>query len=540
MSQIKYRANLISGHMPFTPQLHGRTVIVPGKDQAFANNVLQTVADEDKDKGFPQVYYADNVVANGEGLQSVGYNEIIAGITDSVDFDDAFVMRDEDENKFLFSPANNKNYVYDATVGSWAANLQISPIASNKLITVAYIAGNTYVFFDGLGCFEYSTSLKKFVTRTLIGLDITQIHGITESNGFLIAWGTFTIYRSQFGNELDFTPDVNLGSGSSIPEDLNGTIVACFPTIGGFIIYCTKNAVGASFSQNIRFPFIYKEIKNSSGIAQARHVAWQFNTGEHYAWTQSGLMKVNRSEAMLVFAQLTDYLTSKLFEEFDTLTDAFIITKLTSQLHVRLSMVTSRWLAVSFGVSKFTHVWVYDLAFKRWGKLKRTHAAIFELYRPNYYEEVSWDDLGTLSWDDLGDTTWDDFSFGLDTVEFPKEVFALLLEDGTVETVNFDTPHTNDEGVLILGKYQFVRERWISLQDIEVENVEQNYNYTLKIISTVDGKNIYRVTTPYLSVNSGTYRKYNSTAQGLNQSLLAIGTFHFNSVEMAIKIEGRR
>lgn len=539
MSQIDYRANLVSGHMPFLSQLHARTIIIPGKDQAFQTNVLTTAADEDKDKGFPQVYFAQNVMPTGEGLQSVGYREVITGLPGVNSFNDLFILRDTDENKFLFSPAFNQNYVYDRTVGAWTANNTISPIGENQLVSIAYIAGNTYVFFEGVGCYRYNTVTHTLAHVTLTGLVASAIKGITESSGFLIAYDDFNIYRSQITNSLDFTPDPALGSGSSIPEDINGKIIACFPTNGGFLIYCAKNVVGASFSQNVRFPFTYKEVRGSAGIASAQHVAWHHNSADQYAWTLAGLQRVNRSEATLVFAQLTDALTSKIFEDFNTLTSSITRTKLTTQRKIRIAHIGARWLAISHGIESFTHVWVCDLAFKRWGQLKRNHVATFELYTPNLYGDLSWDDLGTLTWTELGTTTWADLASGIDTQEFPKDVFALLLADGTVETVNFDMVHTNDNGVLILGKYQFVRERLISLQEINIENIEQNYNFSLKLLSSIDGKNVNQVTTPYLSVNSGLYRKYNSTVQGLNHSLLFEGTFHLPMTEMKIKVESR-
>lgn len=540
MAQISYRANLISQHMPFAAQLQGQTVIVPGKDQAFSSNVITTAADDEKDKGLPQIYYADNVMPTGEGIQSVGYTTRLLGLPGVMNFQGIFVLRDIDENKVLFSPSANQNYTYDATIGFWKPNPTIPDIGSNKLVTVAYIAGVTYVFFQGVGMYTYDTTTKLLTPVPLTGLIASTINGITESSGFLLAWNDFTIYRSNPNDLTNFTPDVSVGAGSSIPEDLNGKIVVCYPTIGGFIIYCTKNAVGASFSQNLQFPFNYKEIRGSSGITDPGHVAWNHNNVDHYAWTLAGLQKVNRVEATLVFAQLTDFLTSKIFEDFNTITNQFDTTKLTGSLKIRLSFIANRWLAISYGIDSYTNVWVHDLAFKRFGRLKRNHVAVFELYLPNFYEAVTWDSLGTLSWDDLGTTTWADLLSGLATTEAPKEIFALLLEDGTVEIVNFDSTHTNDSGIVILGKYQYVRERWISIQDISIENVDTDYNFVLKLLSTWDGKNISQVTIPFLYNQSGLLREYkNPGIQGKNQSLLLEGTFHVQCADLNIKIEGR-
>jgi hypothetical protein len=335
--------------------LHGRTVVIPGKDQQFNTQVLQNPVDEDKDKGNPQAYYFHNVMPTGWGLQSVGYTDRISGIGSS-EFDGIYVLRDIDENKFLFSPAGGKNYVFDGDVGS------------------------------------------------------------------------------------------------GIPEDIKGKIVVCLPITNGFIIYCTKNAVGASFSQNVRYPFVFKEVESSAGIASMDHISWQDNANFHYAWTQAGLQKVNKSKAELVFPEISDFLASKKFETFNETTFTLEITKLTSQFKLKLAIIGRRYFAISYGITELTHVLVYDVALKRWGKLKIDHVAVFEYSIPNLYGDITWDMLQDLTWDDLGDTTWDDLGSQVRTLEQAKETLAILAKDGSIVTVNFDQAHTNDDGILILGK----------------------------------------------------------------------------------------
>src|SRR6266571_4721409 len=389
MPQVVYRANTASQHFPFLSIHHGRTVIVPKQDQAFKSNIIQNPADEDKDIGIPQAYYMHNVMPTNQGLQSIGFIKKLNGISGHTDFDNIFLLRDSSENKFLYSPSGGQNYIFDGDNNFWLSTLPLT-IPSDAIVTVAYVGGNTYIFIKKLGIFQYDTVTKTLLPVTLIGVVPTLLNGICSSSGFLIAFDDFTVYRSQATSVLNFTPDPSLGSGSSIPEDVKGPIIACLPITNGFIIYTTKNAVGATFSQNIRYPFIYAEISGSSGILQPEHVSWQHNGDFHYAWTQAGLMKVTKSQAQLVFSDVTDFLTQKLFEDYDEVADVFILTKLISPIQIRLNVIERKFFVISYGISSFTHALVYDIGYKRWGKIKLLHVGAFEFYLPNRYGDVTW------------------------------------------------------------------------------------------------------------------------------------------------------
>lgn len=545
MSQIEYRANLASDNIPLLSQLLGRTVIVGKNDQDYELEVNSS-SKLQKEKSIAQAYYVHNVMPTGQGYQSVGYTQKIAPFAPAVmDFTNAYVLRDVDENKSLYSPAAGKNYIWDRNYGVWRS---VNPIVGheNALVTVAYLSGETYIFYEKLGCFKYDKVTGTIISVVLIGLVVTNINGICAANGFLLAWDDLNnVYRSQANTPLNFTPDPALGSGVGIPEDIRGKIVILLPITNGFIVYTTANAVAAVFQQNIRYPFIYREIEGSSGILSGDHVSWRDNLGEHYAWTISGLQKVNKSKAVPINPEITDFLIAKIFEDYNYLTDNFEITKLTTQLSVHVTVVGSRYVIISYGITKgqFTHAIVIDLAFKRFGKLRVDHVDCFTYAVPNLSGDITWEMLGDLTWDDLGDTTWADFATQLETQETPKEIIAFLKNNGTVSTVNFDSIHTGDQAVLVLGKYQFVRERLLVLDNIHVENIEQEYtDFTIKHFISLDGKNTAYKTDPYLAIDTGTYRKYNTIhpyRTGINHTIVAKGTFHLTMLVLDFHLDGR-
>lgn len=543
MSAVSYSANLASDDIPLLSAFQGPTVIVGKVDQDYQleindQNKLQRTKHE------PQAYYCHNVMPSGQGYQSVGFTQKISGLPDVIDFWDIFVLRDIDENKSLFSPAHGKNYIFDQNVGHWVS---VNPIANADalLVTVAYLSGETYIFYEKVGCFKYNKATKTLDAVVLTSLIVGNIIGICASNGFLLAWDDQnTIYRSQLASPLDFTPDPSLGSGAGTPEEIRGKIVMLLPISNGFMVYTTENAVGAIFQQNIRYPFIFREVDGSSGGFVPEQVSWKDNLGEHYAWSKSGLQKLNKSKAAPAFPEITDFLIAKIFEDFDETTNTFNITKLSGLLNMKLTVVGSRFLVVSYGISSslFTHAIIFDMAYRRFGKVKIDHIDCFNFSSPNLSGEVTWEMLGDLTWDDLGDTTWADFDSQVQTKETPKAIIAFLGNNGSVNIVNFDLIQTGNNGVVVFGKYQYVRERDIVLDTVEIENINEDANFELVHQVSINGNTTKWSNTATLVESDGQYRRYHTKhpyRTGKNHSLAMKGTFHVSNLKLGFHIDGR-
>lgn len=535
MAQFPYRANLSSGFFPPLTRYQGRTVVIPGKDQFYKDRLTLSQPQSPEDEGIPQIYYCQNVMPSSGGLASIGFLPQLAGLAGKTDFSNLFLIRDTNENKYLYSPGLGTNYIYNANFGGWTA----VGGPSSPLVTVAYINGFTYIFFKGIGLYQYNPFTNTLDVVALTGVTVTALNGICASSGFLIAWDNFSVYRGKASSILDFTPDPTQGSGASIPQDIKGQIVCCLPILAGFIIYTTKNAVGATFSNNIRYPFIYKEVQGSSGVTDPTQVSWQENTGEHYAWTQDGLQIVNKTQAKQTFPEMTDFLTCNILEDFNALTNQIFETRLTAQLQIRVATVAQSFLVISYGINTFDFALVFDLKYKRWGKVKITHAAAFELILPNLSGDLSWTDLGAFGWADLSTSSWADLGIQLQTTELANNTLAFLGIDGSVVTVDFSNTGANQSGVLVMGKYQLTRDRWMSMQDIDIECVDVDSNMQLFLLASIDGKNVYS-TTELIAYNSaGQLKQYHSDIQGQNLSLLFKGTFALDSLQMMLKQEGK-
>lgn len=523
MTQVPYRANLSSAYFPLISRFHGRTVIVKGPDQNF-NRQLQSAADEDKDIGIPQIYYGHNIMPTGQGFLSVGYEQRVASYDGTnKNITQCVVLRDDNYNGgakgyFMVSPggfyvvlSETQGYATYAT-GYWdGTQYQQFPSLAGVQITRAHVNGKTYIYIANFGCFNWNFGAGRFELVTLTGLTASAIVGITESRGYLIAYSTNSVAWSSLINPTDFTPSLQTGAGGGSVQSIKGVITCGAPTSNGFILYTAQNAVAVLYTNNAQYPFNFNECIGAGGISTLERVTFDSDSGNNYAYTSFGMQVIQAKSATTILADVTDFLAGQYFEDFDETLNAFNYAILTVPLQKKLTFVADRYLIISYGINSLTHALVYDSVQKRMGKFKVNHVACFQY------------DLLT---DLVSDT--------------PRKSIAFVANDGTVSVVNFAPAFTNRSGVLLLGKYQYVRTRDIQLQTATVENPTQGGKFKLYALPSTDGKNYSQVilgTT--ISTGPDTITCGFGSPVGLNHSLLLEGCFNVNSVMMNFSVHGR-
>lgn len=527
MAEIALRCNLASYIFPMASQLWGRSIIVSQYDQNFDKTTLN-VPGVQVEKGLPQVYYMHNVLPTSQGYQAIGYTQKAEGIG-VTDFDVVHTLI-VGTDKFLFSPSGGQNYIYDANSGVWQS---ISPISSdliprNALVTVAFIHGVTYIFYETYGCFIFDPTLLQLTPVTLSGLDITQVKGILSANGYLVAFTNSAIAWSSLIDETDFVPSLINGAGGASVNDARGKIVVGLAINGGFLLYCESNIVGNRYSGNINFPFVSKEVVGSAGVKQLSEIAYQSTIAEHYVWTGSGLQKVNISLAANIFPEVTDFLANRLFEDFDEVTLALTSENVNYPLYTRLAMIQSRFLVISYSLNipNYTHALVFDTLLNRWGKLKQVHRSFFHWGFPNLHGELTYADLGDLTYADLGDTTYAELGTSIQNPDIFKEDFALVQQDGAVLRLDFDFSEQSANGVFIMGKFQLVRTERLEHQRCIVETVGDDNEFNYYVIQSQDGKTMKAPVKGFLSKRGAEMRDYRKMLSGVNLSSLLVGQFN--------------
>jgi hypothetical protein len=416
-------------------------------------------------------------------------------------------------------------------------------VPDNAIVTTAFVNGASYIYYQNIGCFSYDPTTKVMQAVTLNGLNAANIKGVCSANGYMITWTDTSLAWSNTADPTDFIPSLVTGAGGGSVQYAEGKIQFCLPISGGFMIYCEGNCVSAAYSNNVRFPYIFSEVANSGGCQHPEFVSWQGNQGEHYAWTTAGLQSVSRTSAKTVYPEATDFLAALIFEDFDETTLALSVQYLSQPLAMKISAIANRYIILSYGVTsgEYTHALVYDLGLQRWGKLKVTHRDCIEWNAPNIYGEVTYGMLSNTQYAQLSDTTYENLaSTGVNIGAIPKKNIAFLQKDGAIKVLNFDLAQTNARGVLIMGKYQFSRNRWIQHQQTDIENTGKGDQFEMYISVSLDGKTLEHPVKLKLVRESLMAKRYAKRLTGQNFSLVFIGAFNLVSLLVHITEHGSR
>lgn len=524
-----FTAILNAANFPFVSDFFQRSIIIPGLDNPVRTPKAYYGNEESVNFELAQTYYCQNVMPTAEGLMSVGYSQVVAALVGAADFDQVITLRDTDENNFLFAPAGGKNYVYTANRGSWqSTNPFVAP--PDAIVTRSYVNGRTFVAYEGIGAYEYDTGAETFLPVAFTGLPagIPTISGVAASNNYNICWNNITIAWSSLVDPVDFTSSISTGAGSAIPQDVKGPIRAIVPISGGFVAYTTKNAVAALYTNNARAPFVFKEISNAGGIEGPEQVSIDAALGFHYAYTTAGLQKITVNSAEFVDAGLSDFLAGRILETFDISTLTWTVERLSAVVKVKVAFISGRFLVVSYGKQTspqtYTHAVVLDVALNRWGKLKITHIDAFAYPYPNIIGQV--------------------------TIPLPKQSVGFLSADGTVQLLVMDYREQQDEGVLLLGKYQLIRQKTVTFQYVELESINPAMVPDVYLLTSLDGRNNEAPQALTVIYDGGNIRKYgapppSSSTQvvrraGKNFSLLAVGSFELSTSTFTITKGGNR
>jgi hypothetical protein len=246
------------------------------------------------------------------------------------------------------------------------------------------------------------------------------------------------------------------------------------------------------------------------------------------------LQELSKTSSKTILFETADFLTNRVFEDYDEVTKLFTTEYLLNDLYVKLTVIASRFFVISYGkeIDVFTHALIFDITQKRWGKCKFPHVDCFEYTYPNLYGIITYAMLLAMgdTYADLLNTPYSGLSSAIATAEKPRRTIGFLQSDGTVKLLTFDLGLTDNSGVFLLGKFQFTRGHYLQLFNISVENAIPAGNYSCFVLPSNDGKNFL---TPQLLTNAGLLRTYGLRNTAINQTLLFLGSFNLTSVQIS-------
>lgn len=421
-----------------------------------------------------------------------------------------------------------------------------SPASRNK-ISVAIVRGVTYICIrkaDNTTVFYTAavdtgtdvitlTDITTTINDSLpAGTAIDSILGICSSYNYLILFTGGTILWSSTTTPTDFAPSLVSGAGNEVPGNLKGDITFLREHVSGFFIYSTNNVVFAQYTGNARYPWRFREVGQSGGFTYSTQVSGDTNSSIQYGVNNSKFVQVlNPETAELVAPEVTDFIERvKRWDILDTDTFVFSLSDATDELipadKPTTWFVLDRYLLLPYGDSgdvagnQWTYVIVYDLLLKRYGKLFIA------------------------------------FDFCL-TDE--KNVFFISRLTGDIYKLYFDIHEYNvppsegdeyiHEGVIVLGKFQLTRDRFICLDELTIDAIQNideladpdDRAIEVRVLPSLDGRSFEAPVEPYDNTDTS------QNVDGLqllarvscqNFALAFVGAFDLNTVAMTFHPEG--
>ncbi|MND32925.1 hypothetical protein D3C87_725780 [compost metagenome] len=525
MAQIPYRANLQSMTFPMLSELSGRSIINPQADNTYARFVSSD-GQAPIDTGVPQIFYCHNVMPSTYGWQSVRFGNVMLpalGQPSDSDYENAtyfyagqVVIEGSPPVETLLATGfksyiaitgvgANRVYVFQPSTGMWAPVAGAPVLPEGCVLSVATVNGVSYIYFSGIGCYIYNNNTNGLIPRPLAGLDMAATIGIISANGYLNAYNKTGVAWSSTVNVEDFVPSDVSGAGGGQVQEAKGEIVTAVGTSLGYILYTKENAVSVIFSGNAEFPWNFKNIPASGGVSSADVVSQEQAAGRQQVYSTNGIQQVAHANCNTVLPAVTDFIAGNVFEDFDTVNNIFIRTKFDWSMRKKLAVVADRYVVISYGLSPtadMTHALILDLTQTRMGKVRIQHTSCFELR-----------------------------SLNSEVTEIPRDAIAFLQRDGTVKVLDFSLNDLAEDSVLIMGKFQYVRQKMLELNSLEVETIESPDAFTALALPSLNGKTFNQAVEGYPMEVANGYRKFTwDGAIGTNVSWIFKGTYNINSI----------
>lgn len=517
MAIQRFKVSLNAARFPLISTKGSRSVFIPGLDSAPRTPRQFVGTEPSTDYNTAQILYIENVMPVAEGLRSVGYQQKIAGTVNN-DFDTVFPLRDAEERIALYSPAKGKNYVYDEVAGMWKTStiesifgLTLSGSSpktpATARVTYAYVDGKTFVCYSNLvSTTSVDMSLMVWNPATLelepagalianLPYGVGEIDGIASSNGFLLVWSDLSVAWAAFnGTAFDFTPFANgefTGAGAQIPEDVQGPVLAIVGVAGGFMMFTSRNCVGASYhAQNTVSPWLFREIAGAGGAAGYEVLTVEGSLPAVYGYTTSGLQRITLNSAEPFQPQVADFITGRQIERYLAATKELLQSSSGQDLAIKVTNIGNRYIAISYGLTEgnYEYVLLWDLALERFGKLKFQHTDCFHYtYIPGDVT-LTYDMANSITYDDMDAIAYNDVNQAPTAELSPAQhALGLMTAQGAIYIGEWTDKvrATTDEGVAIIGRIQLSRSRHTQINRIDAEGMEGG---SISVVPSYDGR----------------------------------------------------
>ena len=557
MAIQRFKVSLNNARFPLLSTQAGRAVFVPQLDSQPRLPRGYVGADESADYNIAQVIYSENVMPVSNGIRSVGYSQRIAP-TVNTDFDSIFALRDEAENTVLYSPGSGKNYVYAETAAAWTSTTHaeiFAPLtvktgydpAASK-VTYAYVDGKTFVCYSRLVASDDSDMSIMFwdsSTKTLepagalianLPFAVGTIDGISSSNGYLIVYSGIEVAWAPFNETaFDFTPYANgafTGAGNQIPEDVQAPITAVISMAGGFIIFTSKNAIAANYhAQTLNAPWVFREVPDAGGLETYEQATVEGSLGSIVAYTTTGFQTLSLNSARADYSDVADFIAGRQIERYNSSNYKFTGGSTNLDFYTKITNIANRYIVVSYGTfaKVYSFALVYDVALKRWGKLRIVHRDCFYWNYGVISGGLTYAAMGDIPYDHPELTTYDDTARQSNALVSAPHGLAFMKQTGEVVITNWSNQlrDEQDVGVAVIGRIQLSRASNVQFNRVEVEGMKSG---ELILVPSYDGATLSTPEVLTTILDAPNLRVAGSLVDCKNFNLIVQGTFDLSTM----------
>jgi hypothetical protein len=125
----------------------------------------------------------------------------------------------------------------------------------------------------------------------------------------------------------------------------------------------------------------------------------------------------------------------------------------------------------------------------------------------------------------------------------PRRSIAFLRPNGSVTVLNPSVKFAASSGVVLLGKFQYVRSRYMSLEGMDFQTVSPGQTATVYDMVSESGgtiESMQRVQGYDVTPVGESQKVFKFHQTGLNHSILIVGGFFLASFVLTFHIHGRR
>jgi hypothetical protein len=537
MANITVSATLSTEEVPLLSRRIREPVIIGKYDINASKHVEDNKQQKPAETTVPMLAFAENVLATHYGYKSCATSILLDPISPTATVVFADSISTTSLGSFIYA------YIEDSGIaentGHWVAGqdengvlswIQLLALdaayAAGVVITVAAV--NSRIFIHVAGTITYEFDGTALAEVTLGGLTTSAIIGIFASSGYLIAYSVQKPFWSSLSDPLDFIPSDITGAGSSNVQELYGDIVLCRAAESGFIMYTTVNAVYALASTDLRFPFIFKELKGVGGIDSVQSVSYG-QSQTQLVRSGANLSKVSKSGVVPAMNTINSFIRGTIIDTVDAdfdINESYIGTITSQFLYTRKGE-----MVVSYGgeeSDEFSGLVYYQDSLNRYSKLPIAHSFAVE----NPFQNVSiWRTIYSFGADLYSaypeEHTYESLAGGLIRANTDTGI-VLVTKTGEVKFIDGRYENTTDS-ILILGPFQLVREQVSTVVSVEVAAATVGEVITTIKSEASDGS--VRTATPDGRQLNKSVR-FDSRITGLNHLICITGSFDLSSVTL--------